>query len=96
MDITLDEAASDASKVLTVLGPLLAIGPGVSVGLALAMKVAQGLLAAEPVAVALYRQLVDGTEPTATQLAEYAANYEASYTQLNADINAKLAALPLD
>lgn len=97
MDLSWDTIASDVSKVVEALAPVVEVAaPEVSTGISLGVKIIQGVIAAEPVAVALYKQIMDGTQPTATQLADYASQYEEAYQQLNDDINEKLASLPLE
>lgn len=94
-NLTWDQIASGVSDVVVTLSPIIAaVAPEAAVGISIGMKIVQGVIAAEPMAVALYEQIMGGTQPTAEQLAEYANSYEVAYQQLNADINEKLAAMP--
>jgi hypothetical protein len=49
-------------------------------------KILAGVTAAEPTAISLYQSLTSSVPPTAEQLQQYAANYEAAYQQLNTDL----------
>lgn len=90
--ITWDEIAKDASAIINVLTPVLEdASPAASSAISAAAKVAQGVLAEEPAAVALYDQIKSGATPTGAQMQQFAADYESAYQQLNADIAAKLA-----
>jgi len=92
---TWDTVATVVGDVVTLLTPIAeAALPGAAEAIALGTKIVQGVLSAEPTAVALFNQIKSGTPPTVTQLQQFEADYEASYQQLRADIAAKLAALP--
>lgn len=94
---TLDWAtiAADAGKVVAALAPIAESAlPGASAAIALGAKIVQGVMDAEPTAVALFNQIKSGTPPTPEQLQQYASDYETAYQKLNADIAAQLAALP--
>jgi hypothetical protein len=87
--------ATDAGDVVAALAPLVALAaPGASAAISIGVKIIQGVIAAEPTAVALYNQIQDGTPATAAQLQTFASDYETSYQKLNTDIAVKLAALP--
>lgn len=86
--------AADVSAFVTAVEPLVGVmAPGASAAIGIGAKIIQGVLAEEPTAMALYDQIVGGTAVTPQQLQQYAADYEASYQKLNADIAAKLAAM---
>lgn len=92
---TFDDIAGTVSQVVTALAPIAeAVVPEAAVAISLGQKIIQGVIAAEPKAVALFEQIKSGTVPTGDQLQQYAADYEAAYQKLNADINAKLAVTP--
>jgi hypothetical protein len=99
---TWDDIANGVSAFLNAAAPLLPVAedvvqvafPGAGAALSLGEKILQGVVAAEPSAVALYKQVTSGTPPTPAQLAQYASDYEASYQQLKADIATQIAALP--
>lgn len=74
-----------AETVMTMLVP------GSGAAAALAIKIAQGVIAGVPQAIALWNQFQSGTVPTQAQLDAYAAAENTAYTQLMADIAAKLA-----
>ena len=84
---TLDSVVSTVSTIVNLAAPVASLIPGASIAIA----ILKGVLAEEPNAVALYNQITSGTPPTAAQLATYASNDDAAYTQLNADITAALA-----
>ncbi len=81
-------------EVVTALAPIAetalpAAAPAISIG----VKILQGVIDAEPTAVALFEQIKSDKPPTADQLQQFAADYESSYQKLDADIKAKLAAV---
>lgn len=87
-----DEIAVAVSAVVSTLAPIAETAfPEAAAALAIGTKIVQGVLAAEPTAVALYKQIMGGTVATPAQLNDFAAAYEASYQKLNADIAAKMA-----
>jgi len=71
-----------------------AADPAAAIAIGLGEKILQGVLAGVPEAVSLFNDIKNGATPTADELQRYAANYEASYQQLKADINAQIAKLP--
>ena len=92
LDDTLSEISSSVTAVVTALSPVVEMAfPAASAAVSIGQKIIQGVLSAEPMAIALYKQIIGGTPATPEQLSEFAASYEAAYQQLNADINAKLA-----
>ena len=96
MSTNWESIAQTASNVVSALAPFVGMAvPGASEAISIGQKIIQGVIASEPTAVALYTQITSGTPATPDQLQQYAAEYEASYQKLNADILAKLAALPV-
>lgn len=90
------EIADDAFAIITALEPLLAkANPGLDASITLATKIAHGVVVGATDAMAIYNQIKGGTVPSPERLQQFAADYEAAYQQLNADIARKLAALPL-
>lgn len=84
--------ATNTAKAVMALAPLVAAAdPALAPAIALGEKIAQGALAGESTAVALYKQIVEGTPPSPAQLQAIEANYDAAYIALKADIAAKLA-----
>lgn len=65
--------------------------PGAETTASLALKIAQGVLAGVPEAIALYEQFKAGTPPTQEELDAYIADENSAYAKLMADIDAKLA-----
>lgn len=93
-ETTFEKISDGIVDVINVLAPIVeAADPALSTALGIGTKIIQGVIAAEPTAISLYQQIIGGTVPTAAQLATYAAQYDAAYTQLNNDINTKLKAL---
>ncbi len=89
MTTTLDNIASIASQTITVLTPVISLlAPGVGPGIAIAGKIIQGFIDNEPTAVALYKQVLDGTPVTADQLQSYIDKYHSDDDKLNADLEA--------
>lgn len=92
---TWEEIAADVSTVVGVFAPVVAMAvPPAAAAITLGAKIVQGAIAFEPTALRLYNQIVNGTPVTPQQLAQFELDYEASYQKLDADIKAKLAALP--
>jgi hypothetical protein len=92
---TLDDITKGVTTVVDVLAPVASVAfPQAAVAIAIGSKIIQGVIAAEPTAIALFNQIKGGTPPTPAQLAQFSADYETAYQKLNADIAAKLAALP--
>lgn len=91
-----DTISKDVSNVVSALAPVVeAALPTEAAAIALGIKIVQGAMAAEPAAVALFEQIKNGTPATPTQLADFSAQYEAAYQQLNNDINEKLSSLTI-
>ena len=82
---------ADFAKIATAVAPFV---PGASAAVLLTGQIVQGVLDAEPAAVALYNQLVSGAPVTAAELAAYQTGYAAADDKLKADIEAALAKLP--
>lgn len=81
------------SQALPIVETILSVAfPGAGTTAAVALKIAQGVIAGVPEAVALYNQFQTSTPPTAEQLAAYIADENSAYIQLMADIQAKLGA----
>lgn len=88
----LETIVSDVSSVVGALAPIAeTLDPALAPAIAIGVKIVQGVLSAEPTAVALYNQIKAGTPPTADQLKQFQADYETAYQQLQADISTKLA-----
>jgi len=95
---TWDEIVAGVNGFVTAIAPLVPVAevafPGGAAAISIGEKIVQGVIAAEPTAVALYNQIVGGTPPTAAQLQAFEDGYEADYLTLKADIAKQLAALP--
>lgn len=90
-----NKIASGVADIVSAAEPFVSAAfPGASAALSIAEKILQGVIAAEPTAVALYERITSGEVPTPDELQKYAAAYEASYQKLKADLAAKIAALP--
>ncbi len=95
MSVNWDAVANVAGEVVKLLEPIAAAAvPGAAEAIAIGTKIVQGVIAAEPTAVALYEQIKSGTPPTPAQLQQFEADYEDAYQTLRRDIAARLAALP--
>ena len=93
--INWDEVATIANDAVKFLGPIAAAAvPGSAAAIAIATQIIQGVVAAEPAAIALYNQITSGTDVTPDQLQAYIADNEASYAELQAAIALKLAQTP--
>lgn len=91
---TLEQISSVLSLVLTSLAPVVsAAAPASAVAIGIGLKIINGVLAAEPAAVALYKQITSGTPVTAAQLQQYIDENDAANAKTDADIDAALAAL---
>lgn len=82
------DAATPIADMVAAADPALA--PAIAIG----EKLLQGVIAEEPTAVNFWKQFQSGTPPTQAQLTQWAADYDASYSKLKADIATQLAALP--
>lgn len=79
--------ANQASHILAALEPILtAAVPPAGAAIAIASKIAAGVVEAEPAAVALYEQITSGEIPTEEQMLKYAADYEESYQALHVEL----------
>lgn len=88
---SLENLAEEVVSVVGLLAPVVeAAVPASAAAISIGTKIAQGVLAAEPAAVALYDQIKGGVTPTSAQLAQYASDYEAAYQQLDSDVKAQL------
>lgn len=87
------EIIAGLSQALPVVETVVAATfPGAGTVAALGLKLAQGVLAGVPEAVALYNQFQSATPPTTDELAAYAADEDSAYAKLMADIAARRAA----
>lgn len=83
------------STVVSALAPVAeAAAPGAAIAVAIGQKIISGVLAAEPTAVALYKQIMGGTPPTAAELQQFIDDNDAANLKTDADIDAALALLP--
>lgn len=90
-----NDIAETLSDLVMAVEPIIAIAaPAVAPALHIAEKLFQGVLAAEPTAVALYNRMISGEVPTSDELQKFSAEYEDAYKTLKADIAAKLASAP--
>lgn len=95
MTQTWENIAQTVGTVVTVLAPIVSAAvPGAAAAIAIGTKIVQGVIAAEPTAVALYNRITSGEQVTAAELQQYASAYEDAYQRLAKDIADKLAALP--
>lgn len=79
---------------INALAPIISVAlPGSGVAINLVERIAQGVIAAEPSAVALFKQINSGGGVTQEQLTAYINDNDAANAQLQADIATKLAAL---
>lgn len=82
----------EVSMFVSLVAPIIEIAaPGSSAAIGIGSKILQGVLAAEPSAVALYDQIKSGAPVSEDDLHKFAADYEDAYQQLNADIAAQIA-----
>lgn len=82
----LDEVSQALSIASTIAAALV---PGASAGIALGVKIAQGVAAAIPEAETLWAQFQSGTIPSQADLDAYAVAEDGAYAKLMADIAAK-------
>lgn len=95
MTIDLEAIATETANVVSALAPFIeAADPALALPISIGQKIAQAALAGAPAAIALYNQVKTGTPLTAAQLAQFETDYQADWAQLDADIKAKIAALP--
>ena len=83
--------AANVSSFVQAAEPVIAAAvtiaaPEAAAGVAIGEKIIQGMLAAEPTAMALYNQISGGTPATPEQLQQFEADYEDAYQQTKADI----------
>ncbi len=89
------EGAQVAVKIAEALQPLLAAGaPGFAIGLSIFAKVIQAGVDNEPKAKALIERIKSGDIPTPEEMKQHMDEYEAAHLELQAAIDAKLAAMP--
>lgn len=79
------DSAPLVSSVVQAVGDALGYGPAVTLGL----KIASGVAAQAPQAVALAEQFLSGATPTQDQLDAYAADENSTYATLMANIALK-------
>lgn len=92
---TWDDISKVISTVVTVLSPIASpVVPGAAAAIAIGTKIIQGVIAAEPTAVALFNRIKSGEQVSAAELQQYASDYEAAYQQLAKNIADRLAAMP--
>lgn len=89
--MTIETDIATVAKVLSDAAPVVeqivsVMYPGAGAAAAVAVKIAQGVAAGIPEAIALYDQFKAGTIPTQAQLDAYAAAEDSSYSKLMADI----------
>lgn len=95
MTQTWENIAQTVGTVVTALAPIVsAVVPGAAAAIAIGTKIVQGVIAAEPTAVALFNRIKSGEQVTAAELQQYASDYEAAFQMLAKDLSDKLAALP--
>lgn len=91
------QIAQTVADLVKAAAPVLAVvAPGAASAVQIADQIIQGVIAAEPTAVALFNRIKNGAVPTPDELQQFSADYEASYQRLKRDIAAKLAALPTE
>lgn len=88
-----DKIAKDAADALSAVAPVLdaaveALAPGAAQVFHLVERIAQGVIAAEPTAVALYDRIKNGEVPSGDELQQFSKDYEASYQRLKAALSA--------
>jgi hypothetical protein len=89
---TLDTVITDVSKVVKTLAPFIeAAIPTAAPAIAIAVAIIQGVIVAEPIAVALFNQIMAGTPATPAQLAVYISANNLANAQTDADIASALA-----
>ena len=90
--MAIDQAAlsSEVSQALSVAETIAsALVPGAAPTILLASKIAQGVAASVPEALALWAQFQSGTIPSQADLDAYAQAEDGAYAKLMADIAAK-------
>lgn len=93
MSLTIDQFLAAGGKILPVVETIATMllpeaAPAVSIG----VKIAQGVAAEIPEAIALWEQFQSGAVPSQAELDAYAEAEDGAYAQLMADIAAKRAA----
>lgn len=87
--------ADQATAAISAMAPLIdTLIPGASEGILLAERLAQGVIVAEPTAVALFNQVIGGTPISAAQMQTYSQNFDTGDDKLRDDIQARIDALP--
>jgi hypothetical protein len=82
----------DAAPVVETILDILFPGSVATIGLG--VKLAQGIAAGVPQAVALWDEINSDVPPTAAELAADIADENSAFNKVMADIDAKLATLP--
>ena len=78
---------STVSSIFGAIGSVIGVlDPAATDVIDIVGKILSGVSAAEPTAVSLYQSLTSSVPPTAEQLANFAASYEAAYQKLNTDL----------
>lgn len=92
MSKTLDDILTAVEKALPIAESVVSIlVPAAGPAAAVAVKIAQGVMAGVPEAEALWARFQSDDIPTQAELDAYAATENAAYDQLMAHIRAKLA-----
>lgn len=90
---TTTQIIAGLSQALPIIETIVGVAfPGAATIAAAAVKIAQGVAAGVPEAIALYEQFQSPTPPTAEELSSYAADENSAYSKLMADIDVRLAA----
>lgn len=94
MSLNWEVIAEKVSEGVAVLAPIVSAAfPEAAVAAGIINKVVQGLMAAEPTAVALVKQIQSGAPATPDQLAQFYSTYTHDDDALKANIDAHIAAL---
>lgn len=92
MSKALDDILTAVEKALPVVESIVGVlVPAAGPAVAIATKIAQGVIAGVPEAEALWARFQNDDIPTQAELDAYAATENANYDQLMAHIRAKLA-----
>jgi hypothetical protein len=89
MTSQIETVAQGISEAIPVAEEIISLlYPGAGAAVQIALKIAAGVAAKAPEAVALYEQFQSGNMPTQAELDAYAAAETGSYNRLMADIAA--------